>query len=376
VTSHSASPLERAWDEDWIRGLPKAEVHCHLEGCIERDLVRRAAKRKGVAVPFEGAEETMASVGSLAELLSYLDFSCALIDEPDDLAAIAYCAARHATASGTRYLDVILTPLHWQAWLGRTDAMVDALDGGFRQAESDGLAPSGLCLSVNRGQPAAAARELVEWMADARHPRVVALSIDGNEEHGSNNERFAEAFSLAASSGFHRCAHAGESSGPIGVREAVEVLGAERIDHGIRAVEDPQLVSDLARWQVPLDICPTSNRILGLTPEPALHPVDRLRSAGVRVSLNTDDPLIYGCDLAGEYAATARTFGWGRDELLSVARTSIASSFAEEGRRQDLMRALDAYARDSANGTGNAGTSTGAPRERGFGCNDPTVSAD
>lgn len=359
-------PSEPAWDEDWIKGLPKAEVHCHLEGCIEPDLVRRAAGRHGVRLPSNRDEDAATLVGSLAELLSYLDFSCALVDQRDELAAIAYCASRHATASGTRYLDVIVTPLHWEAWHDRIHIMVDALDAGFRQAEQDGLAPAGLCLSINRGQSASAARDLVDWMTAARHPRVVALSIDGNEAHGSNNERFAEAFLLAASNGLRRCAHAGESSGPGGVREAIEILGAERIDHGIRAIEDPGLVSDLASRRVPLDICPMSNRILGLTPDPALHPVDRLRAAGVRVSLNTDDPLIYGCDLLGEYAATARTFGWGRDELISVARTSIDSCFAETGRRQDLVRELDAYVADTA----------ARRREERLACNDATASAD
>ena len=333
-----------AWDEAWIAGLPKAEVHCHLEGCIERDLVTRAAGRLGAKLPWDGNEDT-SSVGSLTELLSYLDFSCALIDQREELVAIAYGASRHAAASGTRYLDVIITPLHWKAWQDRLDAMVDALDAGFREAEHDGLAPAGLCLSINRGQSAAAARGLVDWMVTARHPRVVGLSIDGNEQHGSNNARFAEVFALAASKGLRRCAHAGESSGPEGVREAIEILGAERVDHGIRAIEDSDLVGELVSRRVPLDICPTSNRILGLTPDPLLHPVERLRAAGVRVSLNTDDPLIYGCDLRGEYADTARIFGWGKDELIAVARTSIDSCFAEEGRRLDLMAELDVFVR-------------------------------
>ncbi len=345
--SLSLVPGEQRWDDPWIVGLPKAEVHCHLEGCMEGSLVRRAAERHGVSAEWLRPEGP-GSIGSLVDLLGYLDFACGLMDRQDDLAAIAYSACRQAAAAGTKYLDVIVTPVHWQSWANRLAAMVDALEAGFRQAEADGLTPAGLCLSINRGQSASAARELVEWMATTRHSRVVALSIDGNEQHGSNNDRFAEAFALAGARGFHRCAHAGESSGPAGVREAVEILGAERIDHGIRAIEDPHLVRDLASRQVPLDICPTSNRILGLTPDPTRHPLDRLRTAGVRVSLNTDDPLIYGCDLAGEYASTAHTFGWGRDELESVARTSIDSCFAEEGRRQDLVRALEAYVRDTA----------------------------
>lgn len=340
--------LERSFDEVWIAGLPKAEVHCHLEGCIEGALVDSAARRHGLAQQQQAKDGS--SIGSLADLLAYLDFACSLIDQADELAAIAYSASRHAAASGTRYLDVIVTPIHWAAWKDRLPAMVDAVDAGFCEAEADGLTPAGLCLSINRAQSASAARELVEWMVATRHARIVGLSIDGNEQYGSNNGRFAEAFAAASANGLRRCAHAGESSGPEGVREAVEVLGAERIDHGIRAVEDPRLVADLARRQVPLDICPTSNRILGLTPDPALHPLDRLRAAGVRVSLNTDDPLIYGCDLVGEYVSTARTFGWGKDELVSVARTSVDSCFAEEGRRKELTRALDDYVRETAGG--------------------------
>jgi adenosine deaminase len=339
--------LEGLWDEAWVAGLPKAEVHCHLEGCIEPSLVRRAARREGLTAR---DPDDVPPIANLADLLSYLDLTCALIEAPDELARVSYSASRHAAASGTRYLDVIVTPVHWRAWRDRIPAMVDALDAGFRQAEEDGLTPAGLCLSINRGQSAAEARELVEWMVATRHPRVVALSIDGNEQHGSNNPRFAEAFARAASAGLRRCAHAGESSGPQGVREAVEILGAERIDHGIRAVEDPRLVNDLAIRQVALDVCPTSNRVLGLTPDLALHPLERLRSAGVAVSLNTDDPLIYGCDLIGEYTSTARTFGWGRHELASVARTSIDSCFAEEGRRQNLIGELDRYVRDTAGG--------------------------
>ncbi len=330
------------WDEAWVRDLPKAEVHCHLEGCIDRDVVARAATRHDVRLPWE-AEDADWRIQNLADLLGYLDFACALLDTPDELAAVAYAAARHASASGTRHLDVIVTPRHWEAWRGRLAAMVEAIDEGCRQAEADGLAPIGLCLSVNRQEPASAAGEMVDWMIATHHPRVVALSIDGNERLGSNNERFASAFARAAEGGFRRCAHAGESSGPEGVREAIEVLGAERIDHGVRAVDDPVLVAELVSRAVPLDVCPTSNCLLGVVPSLADHPVDRLRLAGVRLSLNTDDPLIYGCDLAGEYVSTGRAFGWGRTALAGVARTSIESCFAPEERKVALLGELDAY---------------------------------
>jgi adenosine deaminase len=338
----------------WIVGLPKAEVHLHLEGCIDPVLVSDAARRHGVASAggsrrpgTSGGEPTggdmAVTITSLSELLSYLDWSCALIDRSDDLAVIAYETARRVTACGVRHIDVIVNPTHWPHWRSRLDAMVDALDSGFRSAESEGAATAVLCVSLKRTQTASEALALVDHLLERHHPRVAALSIDGDETNGSHNARFAEAFDRAARGGLRRCAHAGESSGPDGVREAIDILGAERIDHGIRAVEDPSLVAELARRSIPLDICPTSNVILGIVDDLARHPVEQLRRLGVEVSLNTDDPLLYGVDVAGEYARCAETFAWGRPELVAIARTSIESCFAEEGRREELLRELDAF---------------------------------
>jgi adenosine deaminase len=338
-------------EPSWIVALPKAEVHLHLEGCIDPRLldaaVRRQAGSPSTTAESDGTGARPGPITSLAQLLSYLDWSCALIDRDADLATIAHGACRRATASGARHIDVIVNPTHWPHWQGRLDAMVDALDQGFAAAQDEGLATAVLCLSLKRTQTRAEALALVDWMLERRHPRVAALSIDGDETSGSHNERFAEAFTRAARGGLRRCAHAGESSGPDGVREALDILGAERIDHGIRAVEDVTLVADLARRSIPLDICPTSNTVLGIVAGLDRHPVDDLRRQGVKVSLNTDDPLLYGIDVAGEYALCAQTFAWGREELISVARTSIESCFAEESRRRQLLRELDAFvARD------------------------------
>jgi adenosine deaminase len=336
-------------DRTWLVDLPKAEVHLHLEGCIEPLLAADAARRHGIA-PFEGSEgvdaggpEPTLRITNLTQLLAYLDWSCALIDTSDELAAIAYGAARRASASGVRHIDVIVNPTHWPSWRDRLDSLVDALDGGFRAAETDGWATAALCLSVKRTQTGSEALGLVHWMLERRHPRVAALSIDGNESSGSHNERFAEAFIQAGHGGLRRCAHAGESSGPEGVREAVEILGAERIDHGIRAVEDPALVAELVRRSIPLDVCPTSNVVLGIVPDLAHHPVDDLRRRGVRVSINTDDPLLYGTDVAGEYTVCAQAYGWGPTDLTAMARTSIESCFADEDRRRELLRELDTF---------------------------------
>lgn len=304
-------------------------------------LIESAARRKGVDV----ASGPRLPVRSLAELLGYLDWSCRLVDRADDLAVVARGAVERAAAAGVRHVDVICNPTHWTGFAGRLAEMVDALDRGFAEGEATGGTTATLCLSITRSQSAQEALALVEWMLAAAHPRVSALSIDGDEAGGaaSHTERFEEAFGRAAAGGLRRCAHAGESSGARGVREAVDRLGAERIDHGIRCVEDPRLVGELAERAIPLDVCPSSNVVLGAVPSLADHPLPRLQAAGIRFSLNTDDPLLYGVDVPGEYRRCAEQFGWGPRVLAEVARTSITSCFAPPERRAALLVELDRF---------------------------------
>jgi adenosine deaminase len=243
--------------------------------------------------------------------------------------------------NGTGYADVIVNPTHWHAWHGRLGAMLDAMDAGFKAAEQDGLPPAGLCISLLRTQSAGAAAELVDALIAMRHPRVVALSVDGNEATaGRTGPRFAEAFRRAGAAGLKRTVHAGESSGPEGVWDAVNLLGADRIDHGVRASEDPALVEMLAERQIPLGICPTSNIALGVYPSMHIHPIERLRTAGVRVSVNTDDPALLGASLVGEYQLCTDAFGWTEEVQRAIARTSIEASFANPDVRQQLLGAL------------------------------------
>jgi len=326
---------------DWVRGLPKAEVHVHLEGSLPPDLVAAAARAAGRDLP-------PLEFRDLAGFLGYLDASCSVITTTEQIASAAYAVAQRSFEAGVRYVDLIWNPTHWPVWRDRLPAFVDALDAGFRSAAADGLPAVGLCVSLKRTQSASQAVDLVERIVALGHPRVVALSIDGNEAAtGRTGARFAAAFAQARAAGLRCCAHAGESSGPEGVLDALEHLGAERIDHGIRAVEDPNLVRRLAALGVPLDVCPTSNVRLGVAPSLAEHPVELLRRAGVRVSLNTDDPVLFGSTVDGEYRACARAFGWTGSDLGDIARTSIESCFAAAGLREDLLRDLETYLRSS-----------------------------
>lgn len=324
---------------DRLRALPKAEVHVHIEGCFDEDTLERWATEAGIPLP--RPKEKLFAFQQLGDFLEFLDWASGLANTPARIAELAYRFAQRLGADGTGYADAILNPTHWHAWDGRTKALIAALDAGFREAEQDGLPPVGLCISLLRTQTAAQATELVDLLTDWRHPRVVALSVDGNEAAaGRTGPRFADAFRRAGQVGLKRTVHAGESSGPEGVRDAIELLGADRIDHGVRAIEDDRVLALVVEKAIPLGICPSSNVTLGVYPSLAAHPVERLRQAGVHLSLNTDDPGLLHTNLPNEYRRVAEQFGWQDDVLRQVAKTSIQASFANDDVKTALLQRL------------------------------------
>ena len=324
---------------DRLRALPKAEVHVHLEGCFEVELLAHWARKFGEPLP--RPRESLFHFEGLADFLHFLDWACGLVRTREELAEAAHAFSRRLAASGAGYGDLIFNPTHWKHWHGRLTEMIDALDAGFRAAEQEGLPPVGLCVSLLRTQTPDEAAELVDTLVALRHPRVVALSIDGNEATaGRTGPRFAEAFRRAGAAGLKRTVHAGESSGPEGVRDAIQLLGADRIDHGVRAIEDPSVVALLVDRQIPLGVCPSSNLTLGVYPSMDQHPIERLRRAGVAVSVNTDDPALLGTSLEREYTLCSEAFAWSDAQIRAVARTSIDSSFAVDAVKAQLREAL------------------------------------
>ena len=357
-------------DEETIRAMPKAEVHVHLEGGFELVDLLDLAKAAGVPLPgparslFDisthyaaqpdpktkeiapnGGTATGVGVEGLSGFLRFLDWECSLVTTAEQAARVAYRFAARESASGVRYADVVVNPTHWSAWRGRTPALLAAFAEGLAEAEQDGLARVGLCVSLLRTQSQTEAADLVEWMAAARPDRVVALSVDGDERvSGRTGAKFAAAFTAAKNAGFRRTVHAGESSGPEGVWDAITLLHAERIDHGVRSIDDPALVERLVETQVSLGICPRSNVLLGVYPDWSSHPLERLREAGVTVTVNTDDPAPLATRLESEWAMCADTFGWGMDEITEIAHNSVHASFADDDLKRDLHNEIAEFA--------------------------------
>lgn len=308
--------------------LPKAEVHVHLEGCFSADELASRAAATGTTLP--RPVERLFAVESFDDFLAFLSWSCGMFHTVDAVAEAAYAYAARAGAAGVVAADLIVNPTHWHTWHHDLPGFIDAIDRGLTAAEVDGLPRVGLCVSILRQQTAAEATELVDRLVEMRHPRVVALSIDGNEAlSGRTGQRFADAFRLAGLAGLKRTVHAGESSGPEGVLDAVHLLGADRIDHGVRAVEDADVVALLVDRQIPLGICPTSNLTLGICSSLSTHPIEALREAGVPVSVNTDDPGFLAIDLVGEYRRCIDAFEWDDDVVHAIAATSLSACFTE-----------------------------------------------
>jgi adenosine deaminase len=326
-------------DEHIVRGMPKVELHVHLEGTFERTRIAEMAALVGEPLP--RPVEQLFEFDSLATFLEFLDWTCGLIRTPEMAAGAAYDFAARATRDGIVYAEVIINPTHWKRWdLGE---LIDALTVGFDRAHADGLAECHLLLSILRAQTGEEALALVEWMGAHRPRRVLGLSIDGDEQRsGRTGPRFAAAYDRAGELGFGRTAHAGESSGAEGVRDALDLLHVDRIDHGVRAIDDPEIVARLAAEQIALNVCISSN-LVHLYPDLASHPFLALHDAGVAVTLNTDDPGYVGIDLTGEFLTAAGAAGWGIDDLADVTRRAIAAAFCPPETAERLHARLDAY---------------------------------
>lgn len=327
-----------------LRRLPKVELHVHLEGTMPAATI--AALADEVGEPLPRPVDQLFSADGLSDFLGFLDWSCGLVRSPEAAAAVAYEHATRSALDGIRYAEIIVNPTHWPRL--PLEDLVGGIADGFARAAADGHADCHLLLSILRTQSAAEAEALARWMTEHRPPRVVGLSVDGNEQRaGRTSERFRRAYDIARDGGFGLTAHAGESSGPEGVVDALDVLRVDRIDHGVRAAEDPDLLRRLADQGTTLNVCLTSNSYL-LYPGLEHHPLPTLVAHGVPVTINTDDPAFLGCDLTGELAIAASMTGWDLTELADVTRVAIAASFAPADVKAELRAAVDGFAASSA----------------------------
>jgi aminodeoxyfutalosine deaminase len=281
---------------------PKIELHVHLEGTVRPETLLEIARRNGYELPVD-------SVDGVRALYEYRDFAhfievfmltSGALEHEDDFRRIVVEYAAEASQHGAVYLEAIFSLGLWRG-LDSDVVFSGVCDGAVEARERYGIEIR-LTPDIARVYSLHEALQVVRYAIKYRDRGVVGVGLGGPEaEHPP--EPYAPAFDLARSEGLGSVPHAGEHAGPSSIREALDALGARRIRHGIRAVDDPELVQELADRRVVLDVCPISNVCTGAVPSLSRHPLPELVGAGVVCSLSTDDPAMFGTDLSAEYAA-------------------------------------------------------------------------
>lgn len=341
------SPAELA---AFVRRLPKAELHLHIEGTMEPELAFRLAQRNGITLPWPTVEALRAAY-AFTDLQSFLDVyyagAAALVTAQDfhDLTA-AYIA--RARADGVVHAEIMFDP---QTHTARGVAMATVFAGiasALREARAEHGFSSRLILSFLRHLSEADAMATLDAALPLRAEYAdvwTAVGLDSGEA-GNPPAKFQRVYARCRGLGFHLVAHAGEEGPAEYVRDALDVLHVERIDHGVRCDEDPALVARLVADQVPLTVCPLSNLKLRVVEHLADHNLARLLRADVKVTVNSDDPAYFGGYVGDNYVQTAVALDLSRAELVTLARNSLTSSFVPAATQHGWLAQLNAAAKD------------------------------
>jgi adenosine deaminase len=330
----------------FVRELPKAELHVHIEGTLEPEMMFELARRNDIDLPFDSVDEIRRAY-EFTSLQSFLDIyyqgAAVLVTEQDfyDL-MLAYLERAHA--DGVRRSEIFFDPqTHTARGIDFSVFM-----NGFSRAIEDGAARWGisaaLIMCFLRHLPPEEAVETL-YQAEPFVDRLIGVGLDSSEV-GNPPEWFAEAFRLAREAGLHAVAHAAEEGPPAYVTNALEVLEAERIDHGVRAEADTTVIDTLIRNQIPLTMCPLSNVKLRVFDEMGDHNLKRLLDIGVKVTINSDDPAYFGGYVLDNYLAAIEGLDLSMEEVVQLCRNSIEGSFLSAADKSGLLDALEAVARD------------------------------
>ncbi|MBS6946897.1 MAG: adenosine deaminase [Bifidobacterium scardovii] len=325
-----------------LRTMPKAELHVHIEGTLEPELALALAERNHVALPWTDLEELRRQY-EFENLQSFLDLYyqlMATLRTADDFRDLMLAYLERAAADGVRHAEIFFDP---QVHVGNgidLDTVIDGLLEGLRLGRERFGITGGLILCIVRDMPVASAEAM---LTAARHRAgdLIGVGLD-SAEVGYPPSLFAEVFAKARALGLHCVAHAGEEGPAAYVAEALDLLHAERIDHGIHAIDDEALVRRLAATGTPLTCCPLSNRRLQVVHDLHDLPLRRFLDAGVAITVNSDDPAYFGGYIAANYEAMA-SVGFTLDELSRLAENSIRATFLPNADKQALLDELDGW---------------------------------
>lgn len=328
---------------DFIAGLPKAELHVHHVGSASPRIVSELAERHPGVVPSD--PDALRSFFEFRDFAHFVEVYLAVVDlvrTADDVRMLTYEIAREMTSQSLRYAELTCTPYTSTIRGIPIEAYTEAIEDARVAAERDfGLVLRWIYdIPGESGLPAADAT--LDYALNHAPDALIGFGL-GGPEIGVPRPQFQPHFDAARAAGLHSVPHAGETTGPQTVWDALQLLGAERIGHGTSAAGDPELLAHLARHAIPLEICPTSNIATGAVPSLEAHPLRTFVEAGVPVSINSDDPSMFGTSLNQEYAVAAELLDLDESGVADLARAAVAASWAPEAVKSSLLAEITAY---------------------------------
>lgn len=330
----------------FVEGLPKAELHVHHVGSASPRIVAELASR------YEGKTPVPADPALLADYFTFTDFGhfievylsvVDLIRTPEDVWTLTYEVARDLVAQNVRYAELTLTPYTSILAGIPAEAFCESVEDARLAAEKDLGITLRWCFDIPGEFGLPAADSTIDTALRLRPDGLVSFGL-GGPEIGVTRPQFAPHFARAVAAGLHSVPHAGESTGPETIWDSINHLGAERIGHGIAAAEDPALMAHLAEHRITLEVCPTSNVRTRSVPSMAEHPLPQLVAAGVPVTINSDDPPMFGTTLNAEYEIARDLLDLDDAGVADLARSAVHASFAEAALKRRLLAEIDAYA--------------------------------
>jgi aminodeoxyfutalosine deaminase len=330
----------------FIAGLPKAELHVHHVGSASPRIVAElAARHPESPVPRDPVE--LAKYFTFVDFAEFVEIYLSVVDlirTPEDVRLLTYEVARDMAGQNIRYAELTVTPYTSMIRGIAPEAFCEAIEDARQAAETELGVVLRWCFDIpgEAGLPAAVETERIA--TSLRPDGLVSFGL-GGPEIGVPRPQFKPHFDAARAAGLHSVPHAGETTGPETIRDAVDVLGAERIGHGTSVMGDPALVDHIAAKGVVLEVCPTSNVATRAVESLDAHPLRAMVDAGLTVTVNSDDPPMFGTDLSTEYAVAARLLDLDANGIADLARTAVRHSFAEDAVKQRILDEIDEYVR-------------------------------
>ena len=329
--------------EAFIASLPKAELHLHIEGSLEPELMFELAQRNNVAIPYDSVEAVRAAY-DFSNLQDFLDIYYAganVLLTARDFEDLTFAYFTRVAADNVRHAEIFFDPQTHTDRGVPFETVVEGIIAGMTRAESELSVTSGLILSFLRHLPEEAAFATLE-MAKPYLDRFIGVGLDSSEL-GHPPSKFERVFAACRELGLKICAHAGEEGPPEYVHEALDLLKIDRMDHGNRAMEDEALVARLAAEQMTLTVCPLSNLKLCVVKDLKDHPIPNMLAKGLHVTLNSDDPSYFGGYVNDNYIQLAKAVGLTREQIIQMARNSFEGSFLPDEKKVQYLAEIDAY---------------------------------